>query len=576
MTNKKLITYFISKYFKRDFTVFIFLAVLSATISAPIPFIYKNIIDSITSIPTNTLMIWGLIYVLLLLIGVVLDFLKERKIASFQYDVSFTVSTSIYERVLMLPYSILSGKVSGDIMKIVQMDSNNLYNIITYGVLKIVSNIIQFLINFSILIYLFGWKVVFVLIVLPVYFLLIKKGADNVEKYGYKYEQSVNNWAQDAYSPLYKLKEVKSRRLERFLSDKIKKSYSEVRKDGVKYGYISNLLYSFYSFFDKGVYIAIFLFGIYSVNIGEMSIGSLFAIIYVTNSVMMGFNDFSLTIINDFQKRLPSINRIVDIYSIEIPKKIKSPDTSDSIVIRFSDVVFSYKNSTAKLKINNMKLVRGEKYVLIGATGSGKSTFFDLVNGIRSPQNGSIKINEIKIDDISLDWWKKNVFVLLQDSTIFRGNLLENILIDDIWKGEDKVKEVILENDLCNFFKRFENGFLSELKEGNALSGGEKKMIGVVRLLLRSECPIVLIDEGKTGLDKALRKKIDCILNRILDNRLSITITHDLDEIVNFDKVIFISNGNVIIGNHNELYKNNKDYMKYILNGGNDHENVSV
>ena len=217
-------------------------------------------------------------------------------------------------------------------------------------------------------------------------------------------------------------------------------------------------MYSFYSFFDKGVYIAIFLFGIYSVNIGEMSIGSLFAIIYVTNSVMMGFNDFSLTIINDFQKRLPSINRIVDIYSIEIPKKIKSPDTSDSIVIRFSDVVFSYKNSTAKLKINNMKLVRGEKYVLIGATGSGKSTFIDLVNGIRSPQNGSIKINEIKIDDISHDWWKKNVFVLLQDSTIFRGNLLENILIDDIWKGEDKLKEVILENDLSNFFKRFEIG----------------------------------------------------------------------------------------------------------------------
>ncbi len=571
MTNKKLIIYFIDKYFKKDFIIFALFSLLTATVSAPVPFIYKKVINEINSASLDKLLILSLFYVFLLTTNVLLNYLKERKTASFQYDVSFTVSAGIYERVLKLPFSVLSEKAPGDIMKLVQTDSNNLYNIITYGILQIMSIAVQFIVNFSILIYLFGWKVIFILIVLPVYFILIRKGADNVENYGFKYEQSVDNWAEDAYSPLYKLKEVKSRRIEGYLTERIKKSYSEVRKAGVKYGYVSNLLYSFYSFFDKGIYASIFLFGIYSVNTGKMSLGSLFAIIYVADSVMSGFNDFSLAIINDFQKRLPSITRIADLFSLEIPESLKSPDTAKPVKINFSNVRFSYGKSSATLEIDNLNLKSGLNYVLLGETGSGKSTFFDLINGIRFPQEGSITINGISTKDITHSWWKNNVFVLLQDSTVFRGNLLENILMDDIVKGEDHVKNIIDKNGFKDFFSRFKNGLLTEPKEGNALSGGEKRMINIIRLLLKQNCIIVLIDEGKTGLDASLRKKTDTLLEKKPENRLSVTITHDLDEIGNFDEIIFIKNGKVIKGKHDDLYADNADYKNFITNGGNDH-----
>lgn len=576
MTNTKLIFYYIKKYFKRDFVIFSLFAITSTILSAPIPFIYKKIIDGITSLSFNNLLYLVLFYVLLIIISVCTEYLKDRKIASFQYAVAFTVSTSVYERVLGLPYSILAEKHPGDIMKLVQEDSSNLYNLITYGIFKIISIVLQLIVNFSILIYLFGWRVLFILCVLPIYYLLIRKGSNNVEKYGFTYEQASNEWSEDAYSPLGKLKEVKSRRIENYLINKIKKSYSKVRKEGIKYGHVSNLLYSFYSFFDKGIYLFIFIFGIYSVRSGSMSIGSFFAIIYVVSSIISGFNNFSLAIINDFQKRLPSINRIVELFSIDIPNSDKAPLLSKNNEILFNDVYFSYSNSLYSLKIPFLHLKSGFKYVLVGETGSGKSTLFDLVNGIRYPERGSIKINGIATTDIEESWWKSNVFILLQDSTIFRGNLGENILLDDLDKRE-LVNKIIIKYNFENFFNRFKNGLLTEPKEGNALSGGEKRIIGIIRLLLKPYYPIILIDEGKIGLDITLRYKLNNILEQKLKNRLSITITHDLEEFTNFNQVIFIHKGTVFTGKHDELLINNKYYKQFILHGkGNDNENVKI
>jgi ATP-binding cassette subfamily B protein len=210
-----------------------------------------------------------------------------------------------------------------------------------------------------------------------------------------------------------------------------------------------------------------------------------------------------------------------------------------------------------------LELENNKKYVLIGKTGSGKSTFFDLMNGLRSPQEGKITINNTETSEIMESWWKKNVFLLLQDSFIFRGTISDNILLDDIEKTAD-IEKLLADIGFADFFKRFSNGLNTSPKGGETLSGGERRIISILRLLLKPDYRMILIDEGKSGLDAELRNKIDKLMRKILENRLSITITHNLHEISNFDEVLFIHEGLLIKGNHEDLLLSNPDYAALI------------
>ncbi len=569
---KKLIFEFISKYFKKRIILFSIIAFLSAIFYAPIPFIYRTIIDGVITTDLSKLFYFILIYAVLIIISVVLEYLHQRLITSYQHRVMFTVLTQVYKKILSYPYSVISKKDSGDIIKLLQNDGWHLHNLITFGIIKIITIGIQFCVNLIILFYLFGWQVVFIIGVLPVYYLLIKKASENVELYGYKYERAENEWARDAYSPLYMLKEVKSRRIEEYLNSKIIDSSESVQMIGIKRGIASSLLYSYHSFFDKGLYLLVFIYGIYSVGSGTMSLGTLFAVLYVLSSAISNFNSFSLAIKDDFFKRLPSIDRLVELFSYSSKEGNKSPDTIRNTEISFENVHYTHHDSSFSLTIPSLTLKSGNKYVLIGLTGAGKSTFFDLLNGILTPQKGVIRIADTPTEDIKHSWWKSNVFVILQESTIFRGNIFENIVLGDKDINEHELKKLITKHNLGGFFKRFKYGIKTEPKEGKSLSGGEKRMISVLRLLLNPHYPIVLIDEMKAGLDVELRNKLDDILEGILKDRLSVTITHDLEEISKFDQVIYINNGKVILGKHYNLINDNASYKQFVLNNKGDNK----
>lgn len=570
LSHRALIIWFIKHRFRKQFLQITLLALLAALLSTPIPFIYRTVIDGIDNLPGRELLGLVILYVVLIILEVLVDYWKQIILITFNWSASFSLATEIYRTLIKLPYHISGKRSSADLIKLLGVDSDALQSAIVFGTTNMISLLIRFVIDLVVMYILFGWGILGVIVVLPVYYLLIKKSVKNMEEYDRAHDEKREIWFDDSYSPLYRLKEVKSRRLENFLLENIRKSNQDVCTSGVKAGRAGTLLYSFYDFFDKGVYVILFLVGVYGVIKGHLTLGTLFAIFYVTSSIISKLNSLCLAISDDYHRRIPSLDRVAELYATTVDNPQKQPPDLPALKVEFEKVKFAYPESKFELSIPSLTLSDNRKYVLVGRTGSGKSTLFDLLNGIMHPQEGSILINGTKTTEIAEEWWKKNCFVLLQDSYIFRGTIEDNILLGDTELQQD-LDKLIVEQGFASFFERFTDGIKTNPKEGKQLSGGEKRMVCLLRLLLKQQYQMILVDEGKTGLDAELRLKIDDLMQEVVADRLSVTITHDLDEITRYDEVLFVSEGTVIQDQHENLMANNEDYRD-LLNAENNHE----
>ena len=570
LSHRALIIWFIKHRFRKQFLQITLLALLAALLSTPIPFIYRTVIDGIDNLPGRELLGLVILYVVLIILEVLVDYWKQIILITFNWSASFSLATEIYRTLIKLPYHISGKRSSADLIKLLGVDSDALQSAIVFGTTNMISLLIRFVIDLVVMYILFGWGILGVIVVLPVYYLLIKKSVKNMEEYDRAHDDKREIWFDDSYSPLYRLKEVKSRRLENFLLENIRKSNQDVCTSGVKAGRAGTLLYSFYDFFDKGVYVILFLVGVYGVIKGHLTLGTLFAIFYVSSSIISKLNSLCLAISDDYHRRIPSLDRVAELYATTVDNPQKQPPDLPALKVEFEKVKFAYPESKFELSIPSLTLSDNRKYVLVGRTGSGKSTLFDLLNGIMHSQEGSILINGTKTTEIAEEWWKKNCFVLLQDSYIFRGTIEDNILLGDTNLQQD-LDKLIAEQGFASFFERFTDGIKTNPKEGKQLSGGEKRMVCLLRLLLKQQYQMILVDEGKTGLDAELRLKIDDLMQEVVADRLSLTITHDLDEITRYDEVLFVSEGTVIQDQHENLMANNEDYRD-LLNAENNHE----
>lgn len=394
---------------------------------------------------------------------------------------------------------------------------------------------------------------------------MILKGVKNADLYETKLNKVRDEWYGDVYSPLNKLKEIKARRIESFIVRNLDESYSKVKEAGVASGVASNFLSHLFSFFDGSLTLVVLFTGIFLVLSKEITLGTLFATMYIINSIFSLFNSLSLAITNDIQLRLPSVKRVVELFNIKVPERYGVPDVSKGVKVVFKDVEFSYRSdSNFALHIPYLELESGRKYVLIGRTGGGKTTLFDLIAGVQVPQSGSVLINGVDTREIKESWWKENVCVLLQDSSIFRGSIKDNILLDE--KDENQRLELIISQfNFGGVFERFEKGLDTQPREGLVLSGGEKRVINIIRALFKPNAHMVLMDEGTTGLDPILKAGYQKAFAEVSKNRLSIIITHDMEEIANFDEVLFVHDGTVIKDTHENLMKTKELYREFVF-----------
>ena len=233
--------------------------------------------------------------------------------------------------------------------------------------------------------------------------------------------------------------------------------------------------------------------------------------------------------------------------------------------IQFNQVTFHYPSRPANPALNNVNLLikAGETLALVGPSGAGKTTIFQLLLRFYEMQSGSIAINGQAINDISLDDLRRLIAIVPQDPVIFSANVLENIRYGQPNATDEAVITAAKAAQVAQFIPQLPDGYNTFLGErGTRLSGGQRQRIAIARAMLK-DAPILLLDEATSALDAESEILVQEGLNAAMQNRTTLIIAHRLATVQKVEKIVVMENGEVVeTGDATELRKKGGLYAR--------------
>ncbi|QDP40034.1 ABC transporter ATP-binding protein [Radiobacillus deserti] len=233
--------------------------------------------------------------------------------------------------------------------------------------------------------------------------------------------------------------------------------------------------------------------------------------------------------------------------------------------IEFDHVQFSYDEDRIALHEISLEMEAGSTVALVGHTGSGKSTIANLISRFYDPTKGAVKIDGFDLKDMKIDSLRQNISVVLQDTFIFSGTIMENIRFGRPEATDEEVIEAAKVVGADEFIKRLANGYQTEVEErGNILSAGERQLLSFARALLANP-RIIILDEATASIDTETEVKIQHALRTLLKGRTAIMIAHRLSTIREADNIIVLEHGKILEqGNHRQLMEQKGEYFDLV------------
>jgi subfamily B ATP-binding cassette protein MsbA len=231
--------------------------------------------------------------------------------------------------------------------------------------------------------------------------------------------------------------------------------------------------------------------------------------------------------------------------------------------IEFNDVSFSYEEGKAVLKNISFSSPAGSVTALVGTSGSGKTTIAGLAATFLNPESGSITIDGVDLEKVSLNSYRSQLGVVLQDDFLFEGTIRENILFPRPNASEEELQKAVRAAFVHEFTDRFEKGLGTVIGErGVKLSGGQRQRIAIARAIL-ADPRILILDEATSNLDTESESFIQDSLKTLMQGRTTFVIAHRLSTIRQADQILVVEEGQIQErGKHEELIEKKGRYFE--------------
>lgn len=233
--------------------------------------------------------------------------------------------------------------------------------------------------------------------------------------------------------------------------------------------------------------------------------------------------------------------------------------------ILIENINFKYEEENV-LKNFSLQVPKGKTVALVGQSGSGKSTIANLLTRFYDVQEGSIKIDDTNIKDMTMNSLRHLLGLVTQDSILFNDTIKSNIIIGKLDATDEEIIEALKVANAYEFVNDLPNGIYTNIGDaGNKLSGGQKQRLNIARAVLKNP-PIMILDEATSALDTESEKFVQVALENMMQNRTSIVIAHRLSTIQKADKIVVMHRGEIVEqGTHEELLALNGTYSKLVL-----------
>lgn len=494
-------------------------------------------------------------------IGVMISSKIESKLSK-------KLSIMVYEKSLNLPAYAFEEKTSGELINRITSDTETLSN--TFN------SIIQSLINafgcLIILVYIFfnSWVVGLEIVVFLIIIILVtKKFNPKIKKINKELKEKRDDYTALSSESIRGIREIKTLGIKNNLIKEISLLRNLIFKKDVEdinlHRTYSIIMWSIKITLETIVF-ATCLIGIY---LGKSSLGFFMAMTwYIYKYVWLIDN---LTGMNRmYQKLFISLRRINEIINNKIYDDDKFGDVSLNNVqgkITFDNVTFNYPNEDITLRDFSVSFVPNKKIAVVGKSGQGKSTLFNLITRIFDPKSGNIFLDDVNLKDLSEESLRKNISIIRQEPFLFNRTIKENFTVVKPNITLNEIKKYCKMAYLDDYIESLPNKYDTKLGEGGVnLSGGQKQRLSIARALAK-ESKVILFDEATSALDNESQGYIKKVIDNLVKNHTVIIIAHRLSTIVDSDIIYIVDKGKIQDhGTHKELLKKSIVYKKLYEN----------
>ncbi len=481
------------------------------------------------------------------------DFLMERVGNKF----SFRLRNVLYEKIVSAPLGTLSEKHIGDIMTRATDDVRMLQQAVAASA-NIMRSVIQVIIFILWLFYRNIEMTIFCILVLPFVAYFISHIGKRVRKESEEIQQRSSDIYTQLKETLSGIKIIKSFTAERIERRRFRVIVSSFYNAAIRRARFAALLPPIIEMMAAISIAAVFGFGCWQVIVGNLSIGWFLSYFVVVTLLFKPIKTIG-TVNIVLQQGLASAERIFHIsdYTEEYTEIVDNKRELTDIqgCVEFQNVSFAYRDN---LVINDVSFTanQGEIIALVGPSGSGKTTLLNLLQRFYSLDTGRILIDDVPIDEVTLNSLRKNIALVPQDTFLFDGTVLENIQYGFPKSNRQQVIDAAKQANAHDFVTKLPNGYDTEIGEaGGTLSGGEQQRIAIARAILKN-APILVLDEATSALDTQTEGIIQESLSNLMHGRTCFIIAHRLSTVMQADNILVLNAGKIVEnGKHTDLYE---------------------
>lgn len=546
---------YIKPYKKAVFKT-LFVIILANLASMLGPYFTKIAIDQV--IPQKNLsllLILGAIFLFsLVIIGWCMRY-RIYAITEIGQDILKDMRFSIFEHLQKLPFSYFDSRPHGKILIRVVNYINTLSDLLSNGLINLISDLFNVIITLIFMLFIDVKLTLYSLLLLPVLFVMVLfiQGKQRKAYQELSNKQSnLNAYIHESISGI-KITQSFAREDENFqIFNEVSEEYRQSFMKAVRVQY---LLWPAVQNISVITTCFIYFVGIRQLGV-SVTTGTLIAFIgYINNfwNPVINIGNFynSLITATAYLERIFETMDVVPEIQ-DAPHAIELPPIKGTV--DFQHVYFRYEEGKNILTDVSFHIEPGQTIALVGPTGAGKTTIINLLSRFYDVNEGAVKIDGYDVRDVTLRSLRKQMGVMLQDTFIFSGTIIENIRYGNLAATEEEVIQAAKIVRAHDFIKDLKDGYETVVEErGSTLSAGQRQLISFARALL-ADPKILILDEATSSIDTKTEELLQEGLQQLLKGRTSFIIAHRLSTIKNSDKIFYIDGGRIVEeGSHDQL-----------------------
>ncbi len=550
-------------------TVFL-LTMVDSVILLFVPFLIGKAVDTMALTETVSFSVLNTVIVTLLVAYItssLLNFSQGWIMAGIIGRMVKRLRRHLFGKLQKLPLAFFDSRTHGEMMSRLTNDIDNVSTSISQSITQLMSGVIILIGSLVMMLVLSPLLTLASLITIPLMFLLTKSIARKT-KVLFKEQQKelgmLNGHVEEMISGL---EVVKAYNYEEKSIHRFEEVNTRLREVGIKAQIWSGFLMPMMNVINNFGFMVIAVVGGYLAINELITVGLIASFITYSRQFVRPLNDLA-NIFNTLQSGVAGAERVFDVLDSE--EEDADPEnaidlTNPKGIVEFKNVSFGYSDDALILKNISFKAEAGSSTALVGTTGAGKTTIVNLLTRFYEVSEGQILIDGIDIRNYTRESLRKCFGIVLQDTYLFSGTIMENIRYGNPEASDEEVKEAAKVANADYFINQLPKGYETKLSEnGDNLSQGQKQLLAISRVLL-SNPSLLILDEATSNIDTRTELYLQEALSTILQGKTSFIIAHRLNTIRHADTIMFIENGNIKEkGNHDELMAEKRAYHSLV------------